>query len=107
MVTTDIPYLVTDFWWDQHDVYRKSTMRNMISGFNDYTNGESVVKIYSAHQQLNPIKKRIEKMTDLKTSKNPYFWIYPRNFYKVKLKPLILTRSLLLILFLVKNHNSN
>ena len=99
MVNVDIPYLVTDNWWDSETVFNKGAMRDMFSGFNEYTFEDSVVKVYSAHQQLNPVKKRLEKQTDLKVSKNPYFWLYPRLYYKVRLKAFFLTfnRKLTLI----------
>ena len=83
MVIADVPYIKTDYWWDNEAQFNKGTIRNAFSGLKRFTSGSSVCKIYSAHQQVNPIKKRLTTEANMKVGKNPYFWIYPIHFYKV------------------------
>ena len=75
MVIVDIPYLMTKYWWDNVDMFDKGTIRDLASGLKRYTNVDSVVKVYSSHQQINPIKKRLAAEAHLRVGKNPYFWI--------------------------------
>lgn len=82
-IHADLPYLMTDNWWDQPKVFDKETMTNMCTRLKKYTSGDTVVRFWCAHQQVNPLRKRLQSDSSFSVAKNPYMWVYPKYFYQV------------------------